>query len=633
MERDIFNFGRPPRPAAEGPTPAETAQAQARLQAAMNRPTSRPKPVPKRKAPAQAAKPPNWKYYGFRQSAGAGHAESVPARRGGDSGGSGGCAGPGAAIGWAGSDRRPSCSRTYGPGRSSRSGWRRAGEGLIACRTGRPGRVRPAGAPCDVGDSPRGPGAEPAADGNAGAARQGRAADRARRAVQAGDRALLPGARQVSAGAGRPGRHGRSPVPPAPLQGADGDHRRVANHPHGHGRAVRGLPPARSGRTRGHRSSRPVRRQCRRTGRNDDRREAGDGRPRRCRAAGVSGSRARHGATGVRQRGAAAGRTAIGGAGPRHTAGLHAGFRVQRRPGRRPAAGRDRGRWPFGQSADRMPSDPGLADSGDPRRNRPFGTVSQPGAFGRPLGGPPGQNPAFQRPGGQPARGPGGRSGQAPGNPAAAGCGLRSGTDDQPPADDAEGRRPPGPAGRPGRTSGGILRAGDRRRGEHERGAWREGVRRQVQIQRVGVRVRLPQGFRGRANERADSATGEAASRGRAEAASVCREAARARPRQPALAIAGSNGVDSSGRRPATLCEGVEPPRPGAPRRRTAPQRRPGRIRPVPWPAGGSSLAFLTRADPAGSPRPHRAQALPQSPRTPPRSSARHRSGTACPAP
>ena len=61
---------------------------------------------------------------------------------------------------------------------------------------------------------------------------------------------------------------------------------------------------------------------------------------------------ARHGATGVRQRGAAAGRTAIGGAGPRHTAGLHAGFRVQRRPGRRPAAGRDRGGWP---SASRRP--------------------------------------------------------------------------------------------------------------------------------------------------------------------------------------------------------------------------------------------------------------------------------------
>ena len=65
VERDIFNFGRPPRPAAEGPTPAETAQAQARLQAAMTRPASRPNPVPKRKAPAQAAKPPNWKYYGF----------------------------------------------------------------------------------------------------------------------------------------------------------------------------------------------------------------------------------------------------------------------------------------------------------------------------------------------------------------------------------------------------------------------------------------------------------------------------------------------------------------------------------------------------------------------------------------
>lgn len=81
------------------------------------------------------------------------------------------------------------------------------------------------------------------------------------------------------------------------------------------------------------------------------------------------------------------------------------------------------GRRPVG---DRMPSDPGLADSGDPRRNRPFGTLSQPGAFGRPLGEPPGQNSAFQRPGSQPARGPAGRSGQPPGNPAqlAAGSGA-----------------------------------------------------------------------------------------------------------------------------------------------------------------------------------------------------------------
>ena len=64
VERDIFNFGRPRRPEVKPPTPAETKQAQARLEAAMRK----PKPAPARAAPRKApprAKPPDWKYYGL----------------------------------------------------------------------------------------------------------------------------------------------------------------------------------------------------------------------------------------------------------------------------------------------------------------------------------------------------------------------------------------------------------------------------------------------------------------------------------------------------------------------------------------------------------------------------------------
>ena len=64
VERDIFNFGRPRKPEVKPPTPAETKQAQERLEAAMRKPKpAPPKPAP-RKAPSRA-KPPDWKYYGL----------------------------------------------------------------------------------------------------------------------------------------------------------------------------------------------------------------------------------------------------------------------------------------------------------------------------------------------------------------------------------------------------------------------------------------------------------------------------------------------------------------------------------------------------------------------------------------
>lgn len=64
VERDIFNFGRPPRPEVKPPTSEEAKRAQARLEAAMRK----PKPAPARPAPGKApsrARPPDWKYYGL----------------------------------------------------------------------------------------------------------------------------------------------------------------------------------------------------------------------------------------------------------------------------------------------------------------------------------------------------------------------------------------------------------------------------------------------------------------------------------------------------------------------------------------------------------------------------------------
>lgn len=64
VERDIFNFGRPRRPEVKPPTPAETKQAQARLEAALRKPQPAPAGPAPRKVPP-AAKPPDWKYYGL----------------------------------------------------------------------------------------------------------------------------------------------------------------------------------------------------------------------------------------------------------------------------------------------------------------------------------------------------------------------------------------------------------------------------------------------------------------------------------------------------------------------------------------------------------------------------------------
>lgn len=63
IDRDIFNFGRPPKPAPVPPTADEARLAQERLNAALKK----PKPAPPKPAPrpqAARARPPAWKYYG-----------------------------------------------------------------------------------------------------------------------------------------------------------------------------------------------------------------------------------------------------------------------------------------------------------------------------------------------------------------------------------------------------------------------------------------------------------------------------------------------------------------------------------------------------------------------------------------
>ena len=64
VERDIFNFGRPKPPAVTAPTREEVRQAQARLEATMQkkRPAT-PRPPPRPSPPK--ARPPTWKYYGL----------------------------------------------------------------------------------------------------------------------------------------------------------------------------------------------------------------------------------------------------------------------------------------------------------------------------------------------------------------------------------------------------------------------------------------------------------------------------------------------------------------------------------------------------------------------------------------
>ncbi len=63
VDRDIFNFGRPPRPPVSPPTPDETELAQARFEAEMQaRDRERPTPPPRKSPPG--ARPPQWKYYG-----------------------------------------------------------------------------------------------------------------------------------------------------------------------------------------------------------------------------------------------------------------------------------------------------------------------------------------------------------------------------------------------------------------------------------------------------------------------------------------------------------------------------------------------------------------------------------------
>ena len=64
VERDIFNFGRPQRPAPAPPTPEMQREAQSRLEAAMKRPRAAA-PAPARRPAPPRAQPPRWKYYGL----------------------------------------------------------------------------------------------------------------------------------------------------------------------------------------------------------------------------------------------------------------------------------------------------------------------------------------------------------------------------------------------------------------------------------------------------------------------------------------------------------------------------------------------------------------------------------------
>ncbi len=69
VERDIFNFGRPPRPKPQPPTPAEARLAQQRLEAALQKPPPAPKPA--KPPPEPPYRPPSWKYFGMASQPGA----------------------------------------------------------------------------------------------------------------------------------------------------------------------------------------------------------------------------------------------------------------------------------------------------------------------------------------------------------------------------------------------------------------------------------------------------------------------------------------------------------------------------------------------------------------------------------